>query len=127
MKRTLAPFLLQDLKQKLILLTGPRQCGKTTLAKQLTANYDYFSYDAIEDRIALRNKSWDRQKQLFIFNECHKRPSRKQWIKGVYEKEGLPPQLLVTGSAKLDTYKKVGDSLAGRYFQYHLHPLDLKE
>ena len=51
----------------------------------------------------------------------------KRWIKGVYDKEGVTPKLLVTGSAKLDTYRKVGDSLAGRYFQYRLYPLDLKE
>lgn len=51
----------------------------------------------------------------------------KRWLKGVYDTEGIPPQLLVTGSAKLDTFTKVGDSLAGRYFQFRLHPFDLKE
>ena len=51
----------------------------------------------------------------------------KQWLKGIYDKEGIPPQLIVTGNAKLDTYGKVGDSLTGRYFQYRLHPLDLKK
>jgi len=49
------------------------------------------------------------------------------WIKGIYDTEGIPPAILVTGSAKLDTYRKVGDSMAGRYFQFRLHPLDLKE
>jgi len=127
MERALEPFVLQDLKQKLVLLTGPRQCGKTTLAKQLTPNYDYFNYDAAEDRVALLHKSWDRHKQLIIFDELHKMPQWKRWLKGIYDKEGISPQLLVTGSAKLDTYKKVGDSLAGRYFQYHMHPIDLKE
>jgi hypothetical protein len=51
----------------------------------------------------------------------------KRWLKGIYDTEGVRPRLLVTGSAKLNTYKKVGDSLAGRYFQYRLHPFDLKE
>jgi predicted AAA+ superfamily ATPase len=51
----------------------------------------------------------------------------KQWLKGIFDTESLPPEIIVTGSAKLDTYKKVGDSLAGRYFQYRLHPLDLRE
>ena len=51
----------------------------------------------------------------------------KSWLKGIYDTENIPPAILVTGSAKLDTYKKVGDSLAGRYFQFRLHPLDLKE
>lgn len=127
MKRALETLISQDLTEKIVLLTGPRQCGKTTLAKQLTTHYDYFNYDAVEDRLALQQKNWDRQQQLIIFDELHKMPQWKRWLKGVYDKEGIPPQLLVTGSAKLDTYKKVGDSLAGRYFQYHIHPLDLKE
>lgn len=127
MKRNLESLILADLKQKIVLLTGPRQCGKTTLAKQLTPRYEYFNYDAASDRLALAEQSWDRQQELVIFDELHKMSGWKRWLKGIYDKEGTTPQLLVTGSAKLDTYKKVGDSLAGRYFQYHMHPLDLKE
>ncbi|WP_242637597.1 ATP-binding protein [Desulfobacter hydrogenophilus] len=59
--------------------------------------------------------------------ELHKLKNWKSWLKGIYDKEGIPPSILVTGSARLDTYKKVGDSLAGRFFQFRLHPLDLKE
>ena len=51
----------------------------------------------------------------------------KTWLKGVFDTEGTVPALVVTGSSKLDTYRKVGDSLAGRYFQYRLHPFDLFE
>lgn len=127
MKRNLETLIIADLKQKIVILTGPRQCGKTTLAKQLTSDYDYFNYDAVADQLALRDQSWDRKRQLIIFDELHKMPRWKRWLKGVYDKEGATPQPLVTGSAKLDTYKKVGDSLAGRYFQYHMHPIDLKE
>ena len=127
MKRYLEPYIVQDLPKKVVILTGPRQCGKTTLAKQLYVNFDYFNYDASEDRLALKEKSWDRNKKLVIFDELHKMRDWKRWIKGIYDTENIPPQLLVTGSAKLNTYRKVGDSLAGRYFQFHLHPLDLKE
>ena len=128
MKRQLIPDIRQALSEKMVFLTGPRQCGKTTLAKQLCGDdFDYFNYDAAEDRAALKKKSWDRKKSLIIFDELHKMKEWKRWIKGVYDKEGIHPQLLVTGSAKLDTYRKVGDSLAGRYFQYRLYPLDLKE
>lgn len=127
MKRYLKKYIQFDLDKKIVLITGPRQCGKTTLAKQLFDQYDYFNYDSAEDRLALKHKTWDRKKPLIIFDELHKMKQWKRWLKGVYDTEGIPPELLVTGSAKLNTYKKVGDSLAGRYFQYRLHPLDLKE
>jgi predicted AAA+ superfamily ATPase len=54
-------------------------------------------------------------------------PKWKQWLKGVYDTEGNKPSLIVTGSASIDSYKKVGDSLAGRYFHYRMHPLDVRE
>lgn len=127
MKRYLEKDIKLSLPDKIILLTGPRQSGKTTLSKQLYPSFDYFNYDASEDRLLLKNKSWDRSKPLIIFDELHKMKEWKRWIKGVYDKEGLHPQIIVTGSAKLDTYRKVGDSLAGRYFQFRLYPLDLKE
>lgn len=127
MKRYLEKYILEDLNKKIVLLTGPRQTGKTTLSKMLTSSYDYFNYDDSEDRLQLLEKSWDRSKSLIIFDELHKLKNWKSWIKGIYDTESIPPALLVTGSAKLDTYKKVGDSLAGRFFQFRLHPLDLKE
>ena len=127
MKRYLEQQIINDLSRKIVLLMGPRQSGKTTLAKQLSSRYDYFNYDADEDRLALKEKSWDREKPLLLFDELHKMPQWKRWLKGIYDTEGIPPNILVTGSARLDIHQNVGDSLAGRYFQYRLHPLDLKE
>ena len=127
MKRYLITAINEDLPQKIIILTGPRQCGKTTLSKMLNPDYQYINYDLAEHRLLLKEKSWDRQKALVIFDELHKMKHWKAWLKGIYDVEGLPPALLVTGSAKLNAFRKVGDSLAGRHFQFRLHPLDLKE
>jgi len=127
MNRLLKKYIQEDLDKKIILLTGPRQTGKTTLSKMLTSDYDYFNHDDLDDRVRLHEKSWDRSKELVIFDELHKLKNWKSWLKGIYDTEGIPPSMLVTGSAKLDTYRKVGDSLAGRFFQFRLHPLDLKE
>ena len=104
-----------------------RQCGKTTLAKQLYTHREYLNYDVSEDRLILKRKNWDRNQAIVIFDELHKMKNWKRWLKGIYDTEGVTPPLLVTGSARLDVYKKMGDSLAGRFFQYRLHPLDLKE
>lgn len=127
MERYFNRHIKEALTEKVVLLTGPRQGGKTTLARQLYPDFDCFNYDAAEDRLSLQEKSWDRHKSLVIFDELHKMKEWKRWIKGVYDKEGINPHLLVTGSAKLDAYRRVGDSLAGRYFQYRLYPLDIKE
>jgi uncharacterized protein len=127
MERSIAPFILKDLQKKIVLVSGPRQVGKTTLAKNLMKEYDYFNFDNSEHRLALNERNWDRRKPLVIFDELHKMPEWKTFLKGIFDVEGTKPALLVTGSAKLDAFKKLGDSLAGRFFSYRLHPFDVKE
>ncbi len=127
MERSIAPFVLNDLKKKIVLVSGPRQVGKTTLAKSLMKEYDYFNFDNSEHRLALNERSWDRKKPLVIFDELHKMPEWKTFLKGIFDVEGTTPAILVTKSARLDAFRKVGDSLAGRFFSYRLHPFDVKE
>lgn len=116
MDRYLTEAIKDDLARKIILTTGPRQSGKTTLSKMLVGDFDYLNFDNPQHRLSMLDRSWDRRKSLIIFDELHKLKNWKSWIKGIYDTEGIPPSLVVTGSAKLDTYKKVCDSLAGRFF-----------
>jgi uncharacterized protein len=127
MERVQKQRLLEDSKKKIVLLSGPRQVGKTTLSKMLTGDYDYLNYDYPEHRLLIAERAWDRAKRLIILDELHKMKDWKAWLKGIYDVEGLPPGLLVTGSARLDTLRKTGDSLAGRFFHHRLHPIDIKE
>ncbi len=127
MDRYLEKHIKKDLKERIVILSGPRQVGKTTLSKQLTSSNTYLNYDSTADRKIMKNEEWDRDVEVIIFDELHKMKNWKSWIKGIYDTEGIPPGLLVTGSARLETYRKGGESLAGRFFSYRLHPLTVKE
>lgn len=127
LRRYLHAAIATDLQEKVVLVSGPRQCGKTTLSRMIQPNHQYLNHDLAEHRLLLRQKAWDRSKPLIVFDELHKMPEWKAWLKGIYDVEGLPPALLVTGSARLAAFRKTGDSLAGRHFHHRLHPLDLKE
>ncbi len=126
--RYLSPHLLEYAKTKIILLSGPRQVGKTTLSKTLAENYSYYNYDIKEFINVFLKNEWDRSTDLVVFDEIHKMKNWKLWLKGHFDNGHLKKQsILVTGSARLDISKKIGDSLAGRFFSYRMHPLDLKE
>ena len=127
MKRYLEAVIKNDLREKIVLLSGSRQVGKTTLSRQLIPSQVYLNYDASSDRKIIMAEEWSRDAELVIFDELHKMKNWKSWIKGIYDSEGCRPGLLVTGSARLDTCKKGGESLAGRFFPFRLHPLTVKE
>jgi predicted AAA+ superfamily ATPase len=126
MERYLYKEINKYVGKKIILLSGPRQVGKTTLSKILYKNFDYLNFDRAIDRKRLLAEEWNREVDLIIFDEIHKMKKWKQWLKGIYDTEARK-NFLVTGSARLDTHRKVGDSMAGRYFQYRLMPFCLKE
>lgn len=120
----------QDLQRKMVFIGGPRQVGKTTLAKSLLATGmpgRYFNWDYDDDRQAILQKKWSRDDKLLVFDELHKYPHWKGWIKGLYDVAHEQHQVLVTGSARLDVYRQGGDSLLGRYHYWRLHPFTLDE
>jgi uncharacterized protein len=127
MKRYLSTLLPPILDKKIVLIAGPRQSGKTTLAKSLFGKTEYLNYDDELHREKIIKRHWLRDAECVIFDELHKMKEWKRWIKGIYDTEGISPRLLVTGSAHMEAFSHVGDSLAGRYFQFRLYPLDVKE
>lgn len=128
--RNLEPLIQQDLEKKMVFLGGPRQVGKTTLVKHLLeyqGSGRYFNWDYDEDRQSILRKKWADADRLLIFDELHKFPKWKQWIKGLYDVVDNRHRILVTGSARLDVYRQGGDSLLGRYHYWRLHPFSLDE
>ena len=130
MRRYHYDFICKDLEKKMVLLVGPRQVGKTWLAKNIAEKFSssvYLNYDLMNDRTIIENQSWLPSVELVILDEIHKMPNWKNTLKGIFDTKPPAQRLLVTGSARLDTYDRVGDSLAGRYFRYRLFPLSLPE
>lgn len=113
----------------MVLLAGPRQCGKTTLAKSLLERLggEYFDWDVAAHRKALRGLALPEAERLWVFDEIHKFRGWRNWLKGVYDLHGERHPILVTGSARLAAYSRGGDSLQGRYFMHRLHPFTLSE
>lgn len=133
-------YTWQELAQDkgMIFLSGPRQSGKTTLANIIAANFTnslYFNWDIPQHRTRfLRDNSFfesvkrkDATAPLIIFDEIHKYRDWKNALKGIYDEFRDAYRFLVTGSGRLDLYQKGGDSLAGRYFPFHLFPLTVAE
>src|SRR3989338_8237104 len=129
--RYLTELIRRDLKEKMVLLSGPRQVGKTTLALKLLGGDEthpaYFNWDYEEDQKRLLNQEFPSGQQLIVLDEIHKFRRWRNWIKGLYDKTRSRRQYLVTGSARLDLYRRGGDALTGRTHFYRLHPFSLRE
>ena len=129
--RYLTPFIVEDLKDKMVFVGGPRQVGKTTLCRNFIAthfrNHAYFNWDNRTDRRAITSSAWPGDAELLILDEIHKYRRWKGLIKGEYDKLKETYKFLVTGSSRLDLYRRGSDSLQGRYHYYRLHPFTLAE
>lgn len=132
LKRYLEDYIKQDIKDKMAFISGPRQVGKTTLAKELGRkyfpnSYSYLNWDNRQDRKAILKGIFEADKKLMIFDEIHKYKNWKSYIKGEFDQYRSKFSIVVTGSARLDVYRKGGDSLLGRYHSFRLHPLSIAE
>jgi len=119
--------------KKIAFVTGPRQVGKTTLCKQileqLKASDSYYNWDDQDFRLTWLQspKNLIENKDIVVFDEIHKDRKWKNRLKGLFDVYGSKVSFIVSGSARLDYYRKSGDSLQGRYFPYRLHPFTLGE
>ncbi len=117
-----------DLKEKMVFIGGPRQVGKTTVAKKyLTKDEQYLNWDLDKDRALILKDQIDIKLKLIVFDEIHKYKRWRTLLKGYFDKYYPRLNFLVTGSARLDHFRKGGDSLVGRYHYLRLHPLSLNE
>lgn len=129
--------------RQMLFLVGPRQVGKTTTSMDIAVPkpiHFYLNWDVQEDRKTILQgpdavaKALDLEMNklgsgisFIVFDELHKYRKWKTFLKGFFDKYSKKVQILVTGSARLDIYKRGGDSLMGRYFFYRLHPLSVSE
>lgn len=131
--RYIEKSVVDDVKHKMVFIGGPRQSGKTTMAKHLCkeAGFDvkrrYLNWDAPEDRENILIERFPTGRGYLVLDEIHKYSRWRQVVKGLFDKRGSELQILVTGSARLDHYRRGGDSLQGRYHFYRLFPLTFAE
>ncbi len=127
-KRYLHKQIVDDLSEKMVFLGGPRQVGKTTLSKNIMGSKDlYLNWDDLVDRQKILKNQIPLDHKLIVLDEIHKYKNWRSLTKGLFDKHKDHLQILVTGSARLDYFRKGGDSLVGRYHYLRLHPLSLCE
>src|SRR5512136_1328059 len=124
----------------MVFLAGPRQVGKTRLAKNWLEKKGcaplYFNWDDIATRktYVIDNRFFESHARSLgirdpwiVFDEIHKRNRWRDILKGAYDLFGKEFRFLITGSARLDLFRRSGDSLVGRYNLFHMMPLNIQE
>ncbi len=127
--RYLEGHIQRDLDRKMVFLGGPRQVGKTTLARSLLGQDGqggYLNWDVAEHRERILRRELPRTPTL-VLDEIHKHRPWRSYVKGLFDDPGHNTRIMVTGSARLDYYRHGGDSLQGRYHYWRLHPFSVAE
>jgi predicted AAA+ superfamily ATPase len=131
--RYLSPHIGEVLNKKMVFVGGPRQVGKTTLALQFLnppsiKNPAYLNWDRNTDKILILKDELPLQNhKTIVLDELHKYAKWRNLLKGLFDKYHEDNQFLVTGSARLDYFRRGGDSLLGRYRYFRLHPFTISE
>lgn len=131
-KRYLKSVVLKDMQEKMVFIGGPRQVGKTTFAVGFIDNFyedhpAYLNWDNITDHSRLIKGELPPRQKLIVLDEIHKYARWRNLVKGFFDTHKSSVSFLITGSARLDYYRKGGDSLQGRTYYYRLHPFSLRE
>ncbi len=125
-----------ELHRQMAFVSGPRQVGKTWVCKSIAEAY--FNWDNTDDRRTLLRGpaalaqilGVDRLRTnppIIVLDELHKYAKWKTLLKGFFDTYGERARLLVTGSSRLDIFRRGGDSLMGRYLLYRMHPWSVGE
>lgn len=130
--RYIKKTVISDLESKMVFIGGPRQVGKTTFAVSLLKkprpdHPAYFNWDVTRLKNEIKAGIFPKDEKLIILDEIHKYKNWRNLIKGLYDTQKNQHQFLITGSARLDYYRKGGDSLLGRYHYHRMHPLTVGE
>ena len=126
--RLLSDRIAKDLKEKIVMIGGPRQVGKTTLAREFIRSDDqYLSWDNLDHRAILKRHAINPALKIVVLDEIHKYARWRTLLKGLYDTTSGRVKILVTGSARLDHFRNGGDSLFGRSFYFRLHPFTVGE
>ena len=133
-KRYIEDAVKEDLQKKMVFISGPRQSGKTTLALKILQdefgkmedNF-YLTWDSAEDREKIIREAFPTGKGVLVLDEIHKYARWRQVVKGLFDKRKKELKIIVTGSGRLDYYRRGGESLQGRYYFYRLYPFSLPE
>jgi predicted AAA+ superfamily ATPase len=138
--RSLTAVLREHLAthRQMAFVVGPRQVGKTTVSRALAADHQYLNWDDDDDRAAITRgvaavaeriglQQLRASPLVLVLDELHRYRRWRTFLKGFFDRYADAVRIVVTGSSRLDFYRKGGDSLMGRYFAFRLHPLSVGE
>ena len=122
--------------RQMVLVSGPRQVGKTTTCRNHVQTYVNWDNDDDRERILegparladlLKLNRLSKTVPVVLFDELHKYSRWKQFLKGFFDTYADEVRIIVTGSSRMDIYRRGGESLMGRYFSYRMHPFSVAE